>query len=167
MPCRRLVPLLLLVPACGGSGGGTVTQVSVPVSLQADALDLGPATSEAELVVRLAGDVAETPVLLQVEVELPPALLLAATNRLLPAASLVTLDGEVHEGRLRVICGDAQNPTAAPLAKGPLFRVRLVAATPRQPGTYAVRLSGLLAATAAGTRVAVATEATVVTVTLR
>jgi len=160
--------LVLLVPACGGGGGGgVVTPLTVPVTLQADPLDLGPATSEAELVVQLATDSGQAPVLLQVAVELPPALALAPGTRLLPARSLPTLDGEASSNRLLVLCGDAQNADAAPLGKGPLFRVRLVAASPRQTGTHSVRLTGLLASAADGTPLTVATEPIEVPVRLR
>lgn len=165
---RYLAPAILLsLSACGGGGGGTVAPVTVPVRLQADALDLGPSTSSAELVVRLASETTEAPVLVQATIELPPALTLAAVDRLLPVAALPTLDGEWRDGQFVVICGDAQNAVAAPLPRGPLFRVRLVATSPRQPGTYELRLIELRAAAADGTRLPIDTAPSVVSVTLR
>lgn len=159
---------LLLLAACGGGGGGgVVTPVTAPLALTAAPLDLGPATSEVELVVQLATDGGQAPVLLQVAIELPPALTLASGTRLLPARNLPTLDRELTSNQLLVVCGDAQNADAGPLAEGPLFRVRLVAATPRQVGTHAVRLTGLLASAADGSRLTVATEPAVVAVQLR
>lgn len=159
--------LLLLVPACGGGGGGTVVPATVPVRLTAAPLDLGPATSEVELVVQIDAATTESPVLLQLAIELPPALAFAASDRLLPSANAATLDGELQGNRLVVLCGDAQNPVANVLAKGPLFRVRLVTATPRQVGTHEVRLIELRAAAADGSRLPTDAAPTIVPVTLR
>jgi hypothetical protein len=164
---RRLsFSLLLLVPACGGGGGGTVTPVGAPVRLQATALDLGPATSEAELVVRLA-DTTESPALMRLAVELPPALALAANDRLLPVALLPTLEGEAQGNRLLVLCGDARNPVAGSIPNGALFRVRLVAAVPRQVGTHQIKLVDLQASASDGSRLPVDGAPVLVPVTLR
>lgn len=162
-----VVPLLCLSACGGGGGGGTVAPVAVPVRLDAAPLDLGPAVTATELLVRLADDTTEAPALLQVAVELPPALALPASDRLVAATPVPNLDGEPRDGRFVVLCGDARNPDAAALPKGPLFRLRLVTATPRQPGTYELRLVDLEAAAADGRRLPVHTEATVVPVTIR
>lgn len=159
--------ILLTFVACGGSGGGTVAPATVPVRLQADALDLGATVHAADLVVRLASDTTETPVLVQASIELPSALALPPTDRLQAIAALPTLDGEALSGRFLVVCGDTQNVVAAPLPRGPLFRLRLVAATPRQHGTFEVRITELRAAAADGTRLPVEAAPTVVPVTLR
>ena len=86
---RRVLPTTLLLAACGGGGGGgPVPPVTSPVRLEADALDLAPLVTTAELAVRLAGDPEKPPVALQVAVELPPALLLAPNDRLAAATQL-------------------------------------------------------------------------------
>lgn len=164
---RALLSALVLLPACGGGSSGPVAPVGTPLRLEADALDLGPATTTAELTVRLAGEPQLSPVALQVAVELPPALLLAAGSKLVPATPLATLDGDVIDGRFLIVCGDAQNVVAAQLAKGPLFRVRLATSTPRQTGTFQVQLTGLRASTAGGEPVAVEATPTVVQVVIR
>lgn len=166
MRCPPSLALLLLLPACGG-GGGTVVPVTTQVRLEAAPLDLGANVSAAELAVALPTDVGAAAVLVRVAVELPPALALAATDRLAAATTLPDLDGELQDGRFVVLCGDARNAGAAPLPKGELFRLRLVTATPRQTGTFEVRLTELQAAAADGTPLPVATTPTVVPVRIR
>ena len=162
------LPALLVLAACGGGGGATaVPPTAVPLHLAADDLDLGPATTAAELRVRLAGDAAAGAVLLEAKIELPPALSLAPNDRLTALTPLTTLDGDLGAGSFHVVCGDARNPAAAQLATGPLFAVRLVTSKPRQAGTYTLRITGLRAATKDGAPVAVEPAPTVVSVVVR
>jgi hypothetical protein len=159
---------LLLLAACGGGGGGDAAPPATqPMRLTATALDLGPATSSAELVVSLPDTPTGSPVLLQVAIELPPALVLAAGAPLQAATNLVHLEGEWHDGRYLVLCGDAQNRIAAPLPTGALFRLRLAAATPRQVGQHEIRLLDLRATDSVGTRLPVATDPLLIPVTVR
>ncbi|MBX3464077.1 MAG: hypothetical protein KF830_12965 [Planctomycetes bacterium] len=168
MRWRPAVPLLLFVPACGGGGGGGSTPpAALPVRLAAAPLDVGPATTAVDLVVELADATSIAPVLLQVAIELPPALALAPADRLQAIAGVPDLDGETKDGRFVVLCGDARNPAAAPLAKGPLFRLRLVTSTPRQLGVHQIRLRDLRAADSAGTNLAVDPAPALVAVTVR
>lgn len=159
--------LSLCLPACGGGGGGgTVVPVTTPVQLAAPPLDLGPGSTTAELAVALPQDVAR-PALLRVTIELPPELQFAASDRLVAAVPVPDLDGELQDGRLVVLCGDARNVQAAELPAGPLFRVRLATAVPRRTGTVAVRLVDLQATTADGTPLSVETAPTEVPVVIR
>jgi hypothetical protein len=165
----RRVPfslLLLLCSACGGGGGGGTPPSSNPARLAADDLDLGPQTQSAELVVRL-DDAPVLPTLLQVAIELPSALVLPSADRLIAAAPVVTLDGEMQDERFVVLCGDAQNPDASPMPRGPLFRLRLLTSTPRQPGTHAIRLHEVRAAAEDGTVIATDANPVTVNVTIR
>jgi hypothetical protein len=159
---------LLLLTACGGGGGsGPVAPLNTPLRLEADALDFAPAATTADLTVRLAGEPAQAPVVLQVAVELPPAMTLASGAKLTPARQLATLDGDIVDGRFLIVCGDAENVVAAPLGKGPLFRLRLATSTPRQPGTFAIRLVGLRASAAGGDVVTSETQPLSIPVTIR
>ncbi|MGB3965094.1 MAG: hypothetical protein WBO45_00070, partial [Planctomycetota bacterium] len=152
-----------------GGGGGTVTPppASGNARLAADAVEIGSAATVADVTVQLASAPAEGACLLQVAVELPPELTLPANDRLQAAQPLPTLDGDFAAGRFVVLCGDAQNVAAANLALGPLFRLRLTPASPRQPGTYTVRFVGLKASTRDGTAVPADTNPTVVSVIVR
>ncbi|HEX5051440.1 MAG TPA: hypothetical protein VFZ65_06680 [Planctomycetota bacterium] len=168
MPRCPVLLALLLVPACGGSsGGGATPPAAAPARLTAADLDLGPATTSADLVVGLATTTEPAPVLLQFAVELPSALSVAPTDRLQAAVPLATLDGDFKDGRFVVLCGDGQNANASALQVGPLLRLRLVTATPRQPGTYTILLRDLRAATNDGGASAATTEPTSVQVTIR
>ncbi|MEO6595678.1 MAG: hypothetical protein ABIP94_13070 [Planctomycetota bacterium] len=164
---RPVLLAFLLVSACGGGGGGPTPPIAAPARLAATDLDLGPATTSAELLVSLATTTVPAPVLLEVAVELPPALTMTANERLLAVAPVATLDGDFVSGRFVVICGDAQNPVAQPLQPGPLFRLRLATAVPRQPGTYTILLRNLRAAASDGSASAAQTEPTSVKVTIR
>jgi hypothetical protein len=169
-----MVRLLLLVacalPAsCGGGGGGSATTpVAADARLAAESIEIGAGAAFADVTVTLASAPAEGTTLLQVDVVLPPQLTLPASERLQPARPLVTLDGDAVDGTFRVICGDASNgATAANLALGPLFRLRIAPALPRQPGTWRVDLRNLRASTRGGAAVPVDTNPTIVDVTVR
>jgi len=163
---RRVLPLLLLA-ACGGGGGGTPVLPSEPTRLLASDLDLGPAVTQGDLLVRLSTVPEPAPVLLQVAIELPPQLTLPVSDRLLAARPLPTLDGDFVGGRFVVVCGDAQNENAAPLLTGDLFRLRLQPTSPRQPGTYTVRLQQVRAASRSGEEVAAEPSVVSATVVIR
>lgn len=165
-----LLAVLCFAVACSGGGGG----VSLPTPpaagearLAADGLEIGPGSTGADLVVSLARAPSSGATLLQVDVELPPQLGLPTSDRLQAARPLATLDGDFTNGRFRVVCGDAQNAAAPPLAVGPLFRLRLVPSSPRQPGTFTLRLNGLRASAADGNAVPVDANPTVVEVVVR
>ncbi len=163
-----LLSLPCLVVACGGGGAaGTTPPTTLTARLAAAAVDLGPAVQSADIVVQLASSPAEGPSLLEVAIELPPALTLPASDRLQAATALATLDGDFVGNRFVVLCGDAQNPAASTLAVGPLFRLRITPSLPRQVGTFTVRLHNLRAATRTGQPVPVETSPTVVDVTVR
>ena len=153
--------------ACGGSSGGTVTPSAQPARLTAAAVEIPANAQTAPLLVSLAGEAQPGPALVEVAVELPPQLTLPADDRLQPARPLVTLDGDFVGNRFVVLCGDGENLAAAALADGPLFRLRLQATSPRQPGDYTVTLRNLRAATAAGDEVEAVGAALVVPVTIR
>ncbi|MCU0866489.1 MAG: hypothetical protein MUC36_22115 [Planctomycetes bacterium] len=165
---RAVVSIWLCVAACGGGGGGGAVLPSAPTRLLATDLELGPTVNQGDVVVRLSSVPDPAPVLLQVAIEIPPQLSLpAGGERLLAAAPLVDLDGDFVDGRFVVMCGDARNANAVPLAVGDLFRLRLQPSLPRQPGTYTVRLRQVLAASRDGAAVAAETETISATVTVR
>ena len=83
------------------------------------------------------------------------------------AVPLVTLDGDVVDGRFKVICGDGQNPIANLLPRGPLFRLQLVTTEPRQQGSHTIRLNSLRAVASDGTPIAAETNPTEVVVIVR
>jgi hypothetical protein len=150
-PLAALAACAALGAACGGGGGGGgAAPVGDATRLAADAAEIAPAALATELLVRLARSPAVAPTLLELAVVLPPQLVLPAGARLQAAAPLANLDGDVVGNRFVVLCGDAQNEAAAPLAVGPLFRLRLQAASPRQPGEYTVRLESVRAASRTG-----------------
>lgn len=167
MPCRLPILLLAVAAACGGGGATTTSVVATTASLGADDVEIGTAAASADLLVRLVSVPAEAPCLLEVGVELPAALALPATGRLQAATALPNLDGDFVGDRFVVMCGDAQNAAAGPLAVGPLFRLRLLPSTPRQAGTYTVRLHNLRAATRHGDAVPVAATPAVIQVVVR
>ncbi len=168
MPRRRVLPLLALAASCGGGGGSVVVTPAGPTaSLAAADVEIGPAVAAADVTVRLASSPELAPSLLQVAVALPPQLVLPANDRLQAAVPLATLDGGVVGDRFVVLCGDAHNPGAAPLALGPLFRLRLQPASPRQPGTYTVRFENVRAATRTGEAVPVDPAPVTATVVVR
>ena len=137
-----------------------------PARLTAVDLEIPAAATGAELEVRLAA-VPRPAALLAIEIELPNGLSLPPSDRLVPSTPLVTLDGDWQNQRFVVLCGDAQNVAAAPLPIGPLFRLRLLANTPRTPGTYPVRLLARRASTSGGENVTVDTSPTTVNVIVR
>ncbi|MBM4063004.1 MAG: hypothetical protein FJ265_18200 [Planctomycetes bacterium] len=155
----------LCLAACGGGGGGG-SAVAVPMRLAASPLDLGPATTAADLEVALADRGSAAPVLLEVAVELPAALAFA-TEPLVALQPAPTLDGGTVAGRYVVVCGDARNKAAQPLQQGPLFRLRLVTASPRQPGTHRITLRNLRAAQQDGSPAPVEATPTAVDVVVR
>lgn len=162
---RRHAPFALLCLAACGGGGAVVTSVQTKARLAAGDVVIPVGTDSAEVLVELAA-APDTPIrLLQVAVELPTGLALPAADRLLAAVPLVTLDGDVVDGRFVISCGDARNVAAAPLAAGRLFKLRLQTTTPRRPGTWTLRFVDLLAAAADGT--AVPAETTPATVDVR
>lgn len=169
MPSLRAVTLLSCLTACGGGGGGgTVTPPSAaPTRLASSTIEIGPTATSAELAVQLVEAPPPGPALLQVAVELPPQITLPVDERLRAARPLTTLDGDFVDGRFVVVCGDAEQPAAAALTPGPLFRLRLQPSQPRQQGSYTVALRELRVASAAGGTVAAATEPVLVTVIVR
>jgi hypothetical protein len=165
---RCVFAMMLSLAACGGGGGGGGQVVPVaPTRLLASDLDLGPSVAQGDLVVRLTAAPDPAPVLLQVAIELPPQLTLPANDRLVAVAPLSDLDGDFTGGRFVVLCGDAKNQNAPPLAVGDLFRLRLQPSLPRQPGTYTVRLRQVRAASRAGEELATETEPVTATVIVR
>ncbi|MBL8754182.1 MAG: hypothetical protein JNK15_12850, partial [Planctomycetes bacterium] len=148
-------------------GAAPPAPVGTETRLQAAPQTIGPAVTTVELVVDLASVPAAEPTLLQVAVELPPQLTFAASNRLLPARTLATLDGDFVDARFVVMCGDAQNVPAAALGLGPLFKLRLQPTSPRVPGTWQVRLHHLRASTRDGQPVAVDPNPAVVDVVVQ
>jgi hypothetical protein len=166
-PLPSAALLTCVLSACGGGGGGgPKPPANVEARLDAPSLDLGPATTAAELAVALAFGGA-APSLLEVAVELPPALVVAEGEPLLAAQPVHTLRGGSHDNHYRIVCGDAATRDGAPLAAGPLFRLRLATATPRQVGTFELVLRDLRAVASDGSAVAAATQPRVVTVTVR
>ncbi|MGC3970440.1 MAG: hypothetical protein QM775_24825 [Pirellulales bacterium] len=167
---RRSLPCPLLVFAACGGGGGAVAPlpVSTAARLAAENVEIAPAATSADVVVRLAAVPAEAPRLLQVAVELPPGLVLPPSDRLQAIAAVSQLDGDFVGERFVIVCGDAQNPAAAPLAAGPLFRLRVAPTTPRAPGSYQLRFTDLRAASRDGqVPVPVAASPTEITVVVR
>jgi hypothetical protein len=160
--------VLLLAAACGGGGGGTaVVQPTAPARLAVDGATIAATANGADLLVRLAALPSPAPALLELAIELPRELTLPVDGRLAAAVSLATLDGDFHGGRFVVLCGDAQNRDAAPLQVGPLFRLRLQPAAPRQPGTYSVRVSNRRAAGIGGEDLPIDAEAITVQVVVQ
>lgn len=153
--------------ACGGGGGGSGVGVAAPARLVVDAVDIAAGVTAADLVVRLDGTPEPQPALLEVAVELPPQLTLAANDRLVASRAVATLDGDWVGNRFVILCGDAQNASAAPLAPGALFRLRLVPTLPRQPGTWTVTLHDLRTAANDGTVAPAAGAPVTVAATIR
>jgi hypothetical protein len=165
---RAVLTIWLCVAACGGGGGGGAVLPSAPTRLLATDLELGPTVNQGDVVVRLSSVPDPAPVLLQVAIEIPPQLALpSGGERLLAASPLVDLDGDFVGGRFVVMCGDARNANATPLAVGDLFRLRLQPSLPRQPGTYTVRLRQVLASSRDGAAVAAETDTISAVVTVR
>ena len=165
---RSWCVVLMALPACGGGGGGgVVVPVATLAKLAADNVEIGPAAATADVLVRLASAPTLGPCLLEVKIELPPQLTLPTNDRLLGAVPLPMLDGDFVEDRFVVVCGDASNPNAAPLAVGPLFRLRIAPTSPRQPGIWRVHLHDLRGATRDGVAVPVEASPTVVDVIVR
>jgi hypothetical protein len=157
---------VLLAAACGGGGGGGGSPpVSTAVRLSAAPVALGTGTATAQLDLVLAAN-ADAPTLVQFALVLPSAVAVAPNDALLPSQALPTLDGALKDGRYLVVCGDAQNRSAEPLRAGPLVGVRLVATSPRRPGTYTVLVQDLLAARSDGSPAVAATAPLAVRVTV-
>lgn len=132
--------LLLLTSSCGGGGGGSGPAAGNPARLAATGLVLAPTATTGELSVSLADLPATAPVLVQITIELPPALTVAATDPLVAVQPVERLDGNRKGNVYRVVCGDDRNPQGTPLQNGELFRLRLVATTPRQIGDHVILL---------------------------
>jgi hypothetical protein len=166
---------LWLLSACGGGGGGSSVagdRFDLPARVAAEPIEIGPTSSVAELLVQLTGSPLPPPTLLELAIELPPALSLPASDRVRPATTLVDLDGDFVPGdavgdRFVVLCGDAQNPAAVPLAAGPLFHLRLLPTNPRTVGTWPVVLRDLRAAASDGRSVPSGPDPVTVQVTIR
>jgi hypothetical protein len=160
---------LAVLAACGGGGGGgnPPPPVNAALALAAADAEIGTGATTTELLVRLVAAPTVAPCLLEAAFELPPQLTMPANDRLAAAVPLVDLDGELDGARFRVLCGDAHNANASPLAVGPLFRLRVQAASPRVPGTYTVALRQVRAATREGVEVPVETAPTLATVIVR
>lgn len=162
-----LLPLGLL--ACGGGGGGGGTPpVGTTAAVQLAPVTIGSGQTIVDLTVSLDQSTEPGPALLQGTLLLPPELTLPASERLAPAAPMVTLDGDFSSNNeFTVLCGDANNRDALPLADGPLFHIRIAPTTPRQPGTYTVSLQNVRAATSAGQDVPLAQSTLTATVTIQ
>ncbi|HEB53855.1 MAG TPA: hypothetical protein ENI87_11435 [bacterium] len=159
--------LCLLLAACGGGGGGN----SAPSAGSSPSFEVAPATiaagsDETELAFAVGSGFAATPVLLEAHFHLPPQLRVPVQDPLVASSSLVTLDGEARADGFLVVCGDAVNPEPSPLPIGELFRLRVQAGQPRQPGTYAITVDGLRASTANGDPVPLGSDSFTVNVTV-
>jgi hypothetical protein len=165
LPCLALL-LPLLVPGCGG-GGGAVAPAGAAARLVAAATEIPAGVDAGWLEFTLADLPAAAPTLLQITLVLPAALTVAAAEPLQPLQAVPTLRGASAGGAYRVVCGDDQNVAGQPLAAGALFRVRLAAAAPRQPGDHIVHLTDLVAATADGPAAAVTAVPSQVTIAIR
>ncbi len=157
---------LLLLAACGGGGGGTAT-VTTPVRLVCDPVELPIGVTDVDLLVELDVPGGAAPVLAQATVQLPAALTVTGSDPLRAAQAVATLDGHLTGDRYAVLVGDARNAAAAPLPKGPLFRLRLTATAPRRPGMHLVQLVDLRAAANDGAPLATGGEPVTVPVTIR
>lgn len=154
--------------ACGGGGGGTTAPpVVITANVQLQPVTIGAGQTVVDLTVSLAQRTEPGPALLQATLVLPPELSLPATERLAPAAPMVTLDGDFTANEFTVLCGDASNQEAQPLPVGPLFQMRLMPTSPRQPGTYTVTLKNVRAATSSGDDVPLALTTLTATVTIQ
>ncbi len=160
--------LTLSLSACGGGGGGgaAVPPVAAAARLLAEAIEIGPAVTVADVTVSLAKQPEAAPALLEAHIELPPELSLPNQDRLTAAAPLVTLDGNFVDERFVVICGDASNQNAVALPNGELFRLRVTPTLPRKPGSYTITLRNLRAATSDGSNVPLESETVSVSVTI-
>lgn len=168
----QLVCLALV--ACGGGGGGDspTSPVVANASLQVGPVELLAGEASKELIVSLSQAEGSAPALMQMDIELPPELTLPSSNRLTAATPLVTLEGNYannnnNNNTFAVLCGDASNRTAQALPNGALFRLRLVAASPRTKGSFVVTIKNVRAATSAGESVALASQTLTATVTIR
>lgn len=167
MRCVVLLASLLVIPACGGGGGGGSTPPATePIRLSAAAVEFGPATTTAELTVSLDSIGAVAPALAKVDIELPAGVVLAA-EPLVAAQPLLAWTGAMVDGRYRVVCGDDRNANAVLLQPGPLFRLRLTTAVPRQAGSFTITLRGLQVARANGDDATTDPNPTTVSVTVR
>lgn len=156
----------ILLAGCGGSGGGG-SPAATPARLSTSAVEFAPSATTADLVVSLAQLPAPAPVLLQVAVELPPALTVAPADTLQPLQSVATLRGSKNGSRYVVVCGDDRSAAGAPLRTGALFRVRLLTTAPRQVGEHAITLRDVKLALGDGTEAASDPNPVVVTATVR
>lgn len=154
--------------ACGGGGGGaSVPPVATTANVELQPVTIGAGQTVVDLTVSLAQRSEPGPALLQATLVLPPELSLPATERLAPATPMVTLDGDFTNNEFTVLCGDASNEEAQPLPVGPLFQMRLMPTSPRQPGTYIVTLKNVRAATSSGSDVPLALTTLTATVTIQ
>jgi hypothetical protein len=167
--CSQLVCLVLV--ACGGGGGDSPTPpVAANASLQVAPVELLASETSKDLVVSLSQAEGTAPALMQMDIELPPELTLPSSNRLTAATPLVTLEGNYannNNNTFAVLCGDASNRNAQALPNGALFRLRLVAASPRSTGSFIVTIKNVRAATSAGESVALANQTLTAAVTIR
>ncbi|MFT4840805.1 MAG: hypothetical protein ACI8UD_003324 [Planctomycetota bacterium] len=159
--------------ACGGGGGGaSVPPAATTANVELQPVIIGAGQTVVDLTVSLAQRSEPGPALLQATLVLPPELSLPATERLAPATPVVTLDGdftnsELTNSEFTILCGDASNQDAQPLPVGPLFQIRLMPTSPRQPGTYIVTLKNVRAATSSGSDVPLALTTLTATVTIQ
>ncbi|MGK0520495.1 MAG: hypothetical protein ACJAUC_003201 [Planctomycetota bacterium] len=154
--------------ACGGGGGGaSVPPAATTANVELQPVIIGAGQTVVDLTVSLAQRSEPGPALLQATLVLPPELSLPATERLAPATPVVTLDGDFTNSEFTILCGDASNQDAQPLPVGPLFQIRLMPTSPRQPGTYIVTLKNVRAATSSGSDVPLALTTLTATVTIQ
>jgi hypothetical protein len=151
---RNLLWLFACLPACGG--GGSEATVTPALQLSLAGLTLPPAAAQGTVLVQVAIPPGSQPTLLECDVVVAPPLVRALPAGALQAAQpLPTLDGQETQAGFHVLCGDAQNPDARPLAGGALFRLVVEAASPRTPGEALVSLRNLRVVDAAGNAVPV------------
>ncbi|MCR9247874.1 MAG: hypothetical protein NXI31_22830 [bacterium] len=165
---QRVLGLLLCgaIAGCGGGGGGG-GNVAPPARVASADLEIASNTTVAELAVAVTDLPTPPPALMEVVIDLPPALTVAPTDPLTKVQAVPTLAGNRRGNQFVVICGDDQNPTAATLTNGELFRLRLVVTAPRQPGTHEITLRDAILARGDGSEAATESAPQIVSVTVR
>lgn len=146
----QLLPLLLLV-ACGGSSAEASPSVRNLPSFEVANGIAAPGISTLPLDLRLAGPL-QNAVLVEFQLEYDVSRFRPVSGRsaLEAKQGLPDLDGEENGSGIKIVCGDARNPSAQRLQEGDLLRLWLDVLPPRTLGDCTIHLRNVRMVDAAG-----------------